>query len=62
MHRTIRAATSYLKGRQTELLGVARDDLIALQTWRQLVQEGQVEFDARYRREYLMSERFHRFD
>jgi hypothetical protein len=61
-HRTIRAATSYLKSQQTQLLGVARDDLIALQTWRQLVQEGQIEFDARYRREYLTTERFRRFD
>jgi hypothetical protein len=36
--------------------------LAALQMWRNLVQEGQAEFDNRYQREYLTTERFHRFD
>jgi hypothetical protein len=41
---------------------VARNDLAALQSWRDVVQQGQVEFDTRYRREYLTTEKFHRFD
>jgi 50S ribosome-binding GTPase len=60
--RTVRSATAYLVNFQQQLLGVARDDLIALEGWRQLVREGQIEFDARYRREFLTTERFRRFD
>ena len=60
--RTVRAATTYLTNYQQPLLSVARDDLIALESWRQLVREGEIEFDARYRREYLTTERFRRFD
>ena len=60
--RTVRAATAYLTTHQQYLLSVARDDLLALESWRQLVREGQTEFDARYRREFLTTERFRRFD
>jgi hypothetical protein len=60
--RTVRSATAYLRSFQQELLSVARDDLIALEGWRQLVREGQIEFDSRYRREFLTTERFRRFD
>ena len=38
---------------QQSLLAVARQDLAALQTWREIVLAGQTEFDLRYRREYL---------
>jgi hypothetical protein len=60
--RTVRSATSYLMSHQQHLLGVARDDLLALEGWRQRVREGQMEFDNRYRREFLTTERFRRFD
>jgi hypothetical protein len=60
--RSVRSAMNFLVTAQDELLSVARGDLAALQGWRSLVQEGQVEFDGRYRREYLTTERFHRFD
>lgn len=60
--RSVRSAVAYLVSHQQHLLGVARDDLIALEGWRRLVREGQTEFDARYRREFLTNERFHRFD
>jgi energy-coupling factor transporter ATP-binding protein EcfA2 len=60
--RTVRSATAYLVNFQQQLLGVARDDLIALEGWRQLVREGQIEFNDRYRREFLTTERFRRFD
>jgi hypothetical protein len=60
--RTVQTAMRYLTSSQDRLLSVARNDLAALQGWRHLVQEGQVEFDTRYRREYLTTEKFHRFD
>jgi hypothetical protein len=60
--RTVRSALNYLLRAQDQLLSVARNDLHALQAWRDVVQQGQVEFDTRYRREYLTTEKFHRFD
>jgi hypothetical protein len=60
--RSVQTAANYLKTAQDNLLSVARNDLAAMQSWRSLVQEGQFEFDNRYRREYLSGERFHRFD
>ena len=60
--RTVRGAMTYLKTHQNHLLNVAQDDLNALESWRLLVREAQVEFDSRYKREYLTTERFRRFD
>lgn len=60
--RSVQSSMQYLKNAQNELLGVAREDLAALDSWRGVVQEGQLEFENRYRREYLTSERFRRFD
>jgi hypothetical protein len=60
--RTIRSAIEFLRTQQQRLLGVAQNDLVALQGWRDAVQQGQFEFDSRYRREYLTSARFRRFD
>jgi energy-coupling factor transporter ATP-binding protein EcfA2 len=60
--RTVQAATNYLLANQEQLLSVARNDLTALESWRNLVEEGRWEFDTRYKREYLTSEKFHRFD
>jgi hypothetical protein len=60
--RAVQWATNYLVAGQDRLLGVARKDLAALQDWRTIVQAGQVEFDQRYRREYLTGEKFRRFD
>src|SRR5262249_30734372 len=57
-----RSAMNYLLAAQDHLLSVARNDLAALQGWRSIVQNGQIEFDTRYRREYLTTEKFHRFD
>jgi hypothetical protein len=58
----VRSALGYLLRSQDQLLSVARNDLTALQGWRDVVQQGQIEFDTRYRREYLTTEKFHRFD
>ena len=60
--RTVRNALRYLGNASEQLLEVARLDLAALDSWRSLVQTGQVEFDTRYRREYLTGEKFRRFD
>jgi hypothetical protein len=60
--RSVQSATRYLAAAQDHLLSVARNDLVALQGWRNLVREGQAEFNNRYRREFLTTEKFHRFD
>jgi GTP-binding protein EngB required for normal cell division len=60
--RVVRTGTNFLIANCERLLSVAREDLNALEGWRSLVQTGQVEFDNRYRREYLASEKFRRFD
>jgi hypothetical protein len=60
--RTVQSAIRYLCDQQQRLLDVAQTDLVALESWRGAVIQGQVEFDARYRREYLTSAHFRRFD
>jgi hypothetical protein len=60
--RVVRGATNFLLSAQERFLATARQDMAALESWRTLVQTGQVEFDKRYRREYLTSEKFRSFD
>jgi hypothetical protein len=60
--RSVRWAMNYLVAAQERLVGVARKDVDVLQRWREIVQQGQIEFDNRYRREYLNSEKYRRFD
>jgi 50S ribosome-binding GTPase len=60
--RTVIGALRFLAMAQKRLLAVARHDVEALAGWRVLVQTGQVEFDQRYRREYLTSEKYRGFD
>jgi energy-coupling factor transporter ATP-binding protein EcfA2 len=60
--RTVRGAIRYLDHAQEHLLSAAREDVRALEDWRAVVQNGRAEFDNRYRREYLTSARFRRFD
>jgi hypothetical protein len=60
--RVVRGATQYLVTNQEGLLATAREELAALEIWREIVRNGQVDFDARYRREYLSGEKFHSFD
>jgi hypothetical protein len=61
-HRAVNGAARYLATSQARLLHGVKSDVEALATWRTLVQSGQREFEDRYRREYLTSERFRRFD
>jgi hypothetical protein len=60
--RVVRGAAHYLVADQANLLAAARQDVAALDDWRRLVFTGQREFDERYRREYLTSEKFRSFD
>jgi len=60
--RTVESITRFLTGATERLLAVARDDIAVMQKWRAEVHYGQLDFDQRYRREYLTSEKFRRFD
>jgi hypothetical protein len=60
--RSVERAANYLLAAQERLLGVARDDVTALADWRNMVRQGQGEFNRRYTREYLTTEKFRRFD
>jgi hypothetical protein len=60
--RSVYGAVRYLTTMQDQFLSVARQDMQALQNWQLTVQSGHVEFDTRYYREYLISERFRGFD
>jgi GTP-binding protein EngB required for normal cell division len=60
--RTVKTAVHHLSTSREGLLAAAKSDLAALEKWRALVHTGQSDFDARYYREYLTGEKFHRFD
>jgi hypothetical protein len=60
--RNVQAALRFLTNTSERLLAVARDDVAALEEWQALVNRGRDEFVDRYRREYLTSEKFRRFD
>ncbi len=59
--RSVTAAMNFLKTNQAQLLGVAQSDLAALDEWKRLVKQGQLEFAERYRHEFLAGEQFPRF-
>jgi hypothetical protein len=61
-HRGVLGAVQYLARNQELLLGVARDDVAALQAWHAMVQAGRVDFEQRYLCEYLTGEKFRGFD
>jgi GTP-binding protein EngB required for normal cell division len=60
--RVIRGAAEFLRTRSEALLAGVRRDMEELGVWQTLVSKGQVDFDNRYRTEYLTSEKFHGFD
>jgi hypothetical protein len=60
--RTVWGASNFLVRHHEALTSVARNDLMALQYWQALVQSGQQEFEQRYQREYLTTEKFRGFD
>ncbi|MGH7170971.1 MAG: GTPase, partial [Gemmataceae bacterium] len=60
--RTLAGATRFLVGQRDQLLSVAEQDLRAMQVWQSVVVAGQADFEQRYLREYLTSEKFRGFD
>jgi hypothetical protein len=60
--RTALGAIGFLRRQQEQFLSVAKMDLQALHTWQALVQNGRFDFEARYQREYLATEKFRGFD
>jgi hypothetical protein len=60
--RTVQGAAHFLKNGCERLISAAKQDVAALNEWQRIVQAGQVEFDNRYRREFLAGEKLHRFD
>lgn len=60
--RTVGNALRYLSTTAEGLQEVARCDLTEYEAWRAVVAAGRAEFEHRYRREFLSSEPFRRFD
>ncbi len=60
--RSVQGALRFLSRSQDQFLAVAREDVTAMNSWKSTVHHGQAEFDSRYYREYLASERFQGFD
>jgi 50S ribosome-binding GTPase len=60
--RTVSNAAKYLATAGEGLLDVARRDLAEYDAWKTTVMAGKVEFEDRYRREFLSGEQFHRID
>jgi hypothetical protein len=60
--RTVLGATQFLVRHRENLLSVAQQDLRAMQSWQAVVVAGQSDFEQRYLREYLTSEKFRGFD
>ena len=60
--RVVRGAASFLRSQSESLLAGVRRDMEQLGDWQRLVSKGQIDFDNRYRSEYLTSEKFHGFD
>jgi hypothetical protein len=60
--RTVLGATQFLVRQREQLLSVAQQDLRAMQSWQAVVVAGQADFEQRYLREYLTSEKFRGFD
>lgn len=58
----IRHEVDYLENTEDALLSLARGDLQALETWRDVVLKGEHEFRTRYIKEHLTGEQFPRFN
>jgi hypothetical protein len=60
--RSVSGSMRYLVQTQDQLLAAAREDVQALQNWALAVRTGHIDFDTRYYREYLTSEKYRGFD
>jgi GTP-binding protein EngB required for normal cell division len=55
---TVRGAINFLDESKEELQAGIAEDLAALNTWKELVEQGRTGFEERFRREYLTNKRF----
>jgi hypothetical protein len=60
--RSANGAMRNLVKTQDQILAVARSDVQALHSWQATVAAGKAEFESRYQKEYLSTERFRGFD
>ncbi len=60
--RTVQNGLAYLQQGTDGLLWVARQELQIMDQWRSLVEAAANEFSQRYRNEFLLAERYQRFD
>jgi hypothetical protein len=60
--RSALGATQFLVRHCDQLLSVAQQDLRAMRSWQDVVAAGRADFEQRYLREYLTSEKFRGFD
>jgi len=60
--RTVKVGMRWLSTSTDGILAAARADLQSLDDWRGMVQAGQVDFDRRYKREYLTGEKLSKLD
>ncbi|WP_020472068.1 GTPase [Zavarzinella formosa] len=60
--RTVRNSIEYLRSSLPDLLGVARQDLAAMDVWKANVNHGMMELERRYQNDFLEGEGFKRFD
>lgn len=60
--RSIKSSMRYLVSEQDSYLQSPKQDLQMIQGWQEKVEQGQKDFEERYLKEYLQTERFHRFD
>ncbi len=59
---TVRGAVQFTQESSRDFVAAVNEDLAALNTWKELVEQGRKEFESRYFREYLSGNKFHRFD
>jgi hypothetical protein len=60
--RTVANAAKYLTSSSAGLLEIARRDLAEYDAWKTTVAAGKIDFEARYRKEFLSGEQFRRID
>lgn len=60
--QSVTNALKYLEAACNHLLAPAQKELAEVETWNRLVQDGQSQFEDRYRREYLSAESIELFD
>ena len=60
--RTLSRSIEYLENSLPDLLGVARQDLAAMEVWKGIINQGMNDLERRYQSDFLEGEEFLRFD